>query len=195
VLATVRTQQFNHTTIKQCIMNVDELYLESEADIKNNEYTEAFKKCEAILFEEPDHAPAHNSMGWIFKTQFDDYARAENHFLMAMKMAPMYPHPYFHYATLLTDLERWEDLDLHLSFCVEIATLDKCWIHSKRAAMYELLQNYTDAINNYERAILFSLSDDKIKNYREDIERCYLKQEIIKKTIVKALKPKAVKVK
>ena len=162
-------------------MNVDELYLESEADIKNNEYTEAFKKCEAILYEMPDHAPAHNSMGWIFKTQFDDYIRAENHFLTAMKMAPTYPHPYFHYATLLTDLERWDDLDLHLSFCAEIATLDKCWIYSKRAAMYELLQRYPEAIKNYEQAILFSLSDDKIKNYKEDIERCCLKREIMKK--------------
>jgi tetratricopeptide (TPR) repeat protein len=162
-------------------MNNDELYLESEADIKNNQYTEAFKKCEAILYEEPDHAPAHNSMGWIFKTQFDDYVRAENHFLTAMKMAPTYPHPYFHYATLLTDLERWDDLDLHLSFCAEVATLDKCWINSKRAVMYELTQNYKDAIKYYEQAILFSINDDKIKNYREDIDRCNLKLEILKK--------------
>ncbi len=160
-------------------MNIDELYLESEADIKNSEYTEAFKKCEAILYEEPDHAPAHNSLGWIFKTQFDDYARAENHFLMAMKMAPMYPHPYFHYATLLTDLERWDDLDLHLSFCNEIATLDKCWINSKRAAMYELTQNFSEAIKFYEKAILYSISDDKIKCYNDDIFRCYLKDDIV----------------
>ncbi|MEQ1552880.1 MAG: hypothetical protein ABL929_01810 [Ferruginibacter sp.] len=174
-------------------MNVDELYLESEADIKNNEYTEAFKKCETILYEMPDHAPAHNSMGWIFKTQFDDYARAEKHFLMAIKMAPLYPHPYFHYATLLSDLERWDDLDLHLSFCVEIATLDKCWIYSKRAAMYELLQNYAHAIKNYKQAILFSLSDDKIKTYKEDIERCLLKEEMVKQSHKNTLKPKVVK--
>ena len=162
-------------------MNVDELYLESEADIKNNEYTEAFKKCEAILYEEPDHAPAHNSMGWIFKTQFDDYARAENHFLMAMKMAPLYPHPYFHYATLLTDLERWEDLDIHLSFCEEVATLDKCWINSKRAAMNELTQNFDVAIKYYQDAILVCIIDDKIRCYREDIDRCLLKKDIINK--------------
>jgi tetratricopeptide (TPR) repeat protein len=166
-------------------MNVDELYLESEADIKNNEYTEAFKKCEAILYEEPDHAPAHNSMGWIFKTQFDDYARAEKHFLMAMKMAPLYPHPYFHYATLLTDLERWEDLDVHLSFCAEVATLDKSWIHSKRAVMHELTKDYDSAIKYYEEAILYSVSDEKIKNFTEDIDRCF-----IKKMIVNRVKPR-----
>ncbi len=161
-------------------MNIDELYLESEADIKNNEFTEAFKKCEAILYEEPDHAPAHNSMGWIFKTQFDDYARAENHFLMAIKMSPLYPHPYFHYATLLTDLERWQDLETLLSKCETIATLDKTWIFAKRGNMHELTKNYTLAIKNYQQAILFSLSDEKVKSYTEDVERCKMKQLIIK---------------
>jgi tetratricopeptide (TPR) repeat protein len=60
--------------------NSEELYLEAEADIKNNHYAEAFKKYESILYEEPDSAQAHNSMGWLYKTQFDDYAKAENHF-------------------------------------------------------------------------------------------------------------------
>ena len=63
--------------------NSEELYLEAEADIKNNNYAEAFKKYESILYEEPDSAPAHNSMGWLYKTQFDDYAKAENHFSTA----------------------------------------------------------------------------------------------------------------
>ena len=45
----------------------EELYLEAEADIKNNNYAEAFKKFESILYEEPDSAPAHNSLGWLYK--------------------------------------------------------------------------------------------------------------------------------
>ena len=83
--------------------NSEELYLEAEADIKNNNYSEAFKKYESILYEEPDSAPAHNSMGWLYKTQFDDYAKAENHFQTAVKCDPLYPHSYFHIAALLMD--------------------------------------------------------------------------------------------
>jgi len=41
--------------------NSEELYLEAEADIKNNNYAVAFKKYESILYEEPDSAPAHNA--------------------------------------------------------------------------------------------------------------------------------------
>ena len=160
-------------------MNVDELYLESEADIKNNLYGDAFKKCESILYEDPRHAPAHNSMGWLLKTQFDDYVRAENHFITAIKCDPMYPHPYFHYATFLTDLERYDDLVKHLEKCLLVATLEKSWIFSKRATMEELNFRYEAAIGFYEKAILSSLNDDKIKLYNDDIERCKAKQEIL----------------
>jgi len=162
-------------------INIDELYLESEADIKNNLYGEAFKKCESILYEDPMHAPAHNSMGWLLKTQFDDYERAEKHFLTAMKCAPIYPHPYFHYATFLTDLERYDDLVVHLEKCLTVATLEKSWIHSKRGIMEELKMNFPDAISSYEKAILSSLNDDKIKMYSDDIERCKNKQEIVER--------------
>ncbi len=162
-------------------MNIDELYLESEADIKNNQYGEAFKKCESILYEDPRHAPAHNSMGWLFKTQFDDYGRAENHFVTAIKCDPLYPHPYFHYATFLTDLERYDDLEKHLERCLQVATLEKSWIFSKRAVMEELKLNFDAAIRNYQKAILSSLSDDKIKMYNDDIERCKTKQEILER--------------
>ena len=43
--------------------NMEELYQEAEADIKNNNYAEVFKKYESILYDEPDSAPAHNSLG------------------------------------------------------------------------------------------------------------------------------------
>src|SRR5258708_12489036 len=94
--------------------NSEELYLEAEADIKNNNYAEAFKKYESILYDEPSSAPAHNSLGWLYKTQFDDYAKAENHFLTAMRGDSLYPHPYFHLAPLLMYMKKFNELNFHL---------------------------------------------------------------------------------
>ncbi len=105
-------------------INIEEIYLEAEADIKNSAYVEAYKKYETILYEEPNYAPAHNSMGWLLKNQFDDLEKAENHFMAAMKSNPLYPHPYFHYAVLLTDMERYKDLEKHLDKCLKISTID-----------------------------------------------------------------------
>jgi tetratricopeptide (TPR) repeat protein len=161
--------------------NSEELYLEAEADIKNNNYAEAFKKYESILYEEPDSAPAHNSMGWLYKTQFDDYAKAENHFLTAIRCDPFYPHSYFHIAALLMDMERFEELNLHLEKCKRIRTIDKSWVNGRYALAEELKLNFEKAINYFEKAILASQNDDKIKDYKQDIERCEMKMEIAKK--------------
>jgi tetratricopeptide (TPR) repeat protein len=159
---------------------MEELYLEAEADIKNNNYAEAFKKYESILYDEPDSAPAHNSLGWLYKTQFDDYAKAENHFLTAMKGDPLYPHPYFHLAALLTDMERYDELNRHLEKCLNVRTIEKSWVYGRYAMMEEIKMNFEKAIHGFEKAILGSQNDEKIKDYKQDIERCQMKMEINK---------------
>jgi tetratricopeptide (TPR) repeat protein len=156
----------------------EELYLEAEADIKNNHYAEAFKKYESILYEEPDSAPAHNSMGWLYKTQFDDYVKAENHFLTAIRCDSLYPHAYFHLAAMFMDMERFDELNRHLEKCLKVRTIDKSWVYGRYALMEELNLNFSRAILYFEKAILSGQSDDKIKDYKQDIERCEMKKEI-----------------
>jgi tetratricopeptide (TPR) repeat protein len=161
--------------------NSEELYLEAEADIKNNHYAEAFKKYESILYEEPDSAPAHNSMGWLYKTQFDDYGKAENHFLTAIRCDPSYPHSYFHLAALYMDMERYSELNQHLEKCLRIRTVDKSWVYGRYALAEELKQEYDKAIFYFEKAMLVSQHDEKIRDFKLDIERCEMKREIWKK--------------
>jgi tetratricopeptide (TPR) repeat protein len=161
--------------------NSEELYLEAEADIKNNHYADGFKKYESILYEEPDSAPAHNSLGWLYKTQFDDYVKAENHFLTAMKCDPLYPHSYFHMAALLMDMERLDELDLHLEKCLKIRTVDKSWVYGRYGLSEELRMNFEKAVYYFEKAIMASHNDEKIRDYRLDIDRCVMKAAILKK--------------
>jgi tetratricopeptide (TPR) repeat protein len=159
-------------------INSEELYLEAEADIKNNNYAEAFKKFESILYDEPSSAPAHNSLGWLYKTQFDDYGKAENHFQTAMKSDPLYPHPYYHLAALLMDMERLEELNRHLEKCLTIRTIEKSWVYGRYALIEELQLNLNRAVFFFEKAILSSQNDEKIKDYKLDIERCEMKMDI-----------------
>lgn len=158
--------------------NTDEIYLEAEADIRNNNYHEAFQKYESILYEEPGYAPAHNSMGWLYKTQFDNYQKAETHFAAAMQSDPLYPHPYFHMAALLIDLERYDELKKHLERCLKIITIDKAWVYYRYGMLDEIKGEYSTAIKNYQTAILYCLNNEKIKDYQADIERCNTKQQI-----------------
>lgn len=157
---------------------IEQIYLEAESDIRNNNYHDAFEKYETILYEEPGFAPAHNSMGWIYKTQFDNYAKAENHFKAAMQADPLYPHPYFHLASIYFDLDKFDLLKTHLEKCQTIATLEKAWIYYRYGMMHETNNNYEQAITQYEQAILHSFNNEKISDYKSDIERCKTKMEI-----------------
>jgi tetratricopeptide (TPR) repeat protein len=161
--------------------NMEELYLEAEADIKNNNYAEAFKKYESILYEEPGSAPAHNSLGWMYKTQFDDYAKAENHFLTAIRCDALYPHAYFHLAALYMDMERFDELAKHLEKCIGVRTVDKSWVYGRYALMEELKSNFETAEHYFEKAILVSQNEEKIKDLKLDIERCRMKIEILQR--------------
>jgi len=117
-------------------------------------------------------------MGWLYKTQFDNYGKAENHFTAAMQADPLYPHPYFHLAALFIDLERFDELKKHLDKCLKIVTIDKAWVYYRHGMLAEIKNNYAEAIRHYKLAILHCLSNDKIKDYQADIERCKTKQEI-----------------
>src|SRR4051794_30853034 len=90
--------------------HVEDLYLESDQAIKNGNFLEAKNLLETILSEEPNYSQPHNSLGWLYRPQFDDYETAENHFLAAIRFNPEYPHPYWNYIYLLTDMERFGEL-------------------------------------------------------------------------------------
>ncbi len=159
---------------------IEHLYLEAEADIKNNNYHEAFEKYENILYEEPGYAPAHNSMGWIYKTQFENYDKAENHFNAAIQSDSRYPHPYFHLAAMLLDLERFDELTKHLEKCLKVVTIEKAWVFHRYAMAEEIQGRYAEAIKYYQQSIVSTMNNEKIKDYQADIDRCKTKQEVSK---------------
>ena len=157
---------------------VEELYLEAEADIRTNNFLEAFQKYENILYDEPGYAPAHNSMGWIYKSQFENHDKAEIHFRAAIKSDPLYPHPYFHLAALLMDMDRYLELEEHLEHCMEVYSIEKSWVFDRFGMMNELHSDFVKAIDYYQQAIISTMNNDKIKEFQSDIERCKVKMSI-----------------
>jgi tetratricopeptide (TPR) repeat protein len=156
--------------------HVEDLYLESDQAIKNGNFLEAKNLLETILSEEPNYSQAHNSLGWLYRTQFDDYETAENHFLAAIRFCPEYPHPYWNYVYLLTDTERFGELEKLLQQCLKVPMVNKAQVHSQFGLMHEYKEQYTKAITSYETAVRLSVHDEKIEEYRRSISRCRSKQ-------------------
>ena len=159
---------------------LEETYLEAEADIKNGDFVEAFRKYESILLEEPLNGPTLNSLGWLSKTQIEDFIKAEAYYKASIASDSKYPHSYLNFATLLTDMERFEELEVHLQICFRIPTIEKSWVFMKLGLMEELKLNFKGAITNFEKAILVAISDEKIKDYEANIARCKSKIELSK---------------
>ncbi len=75
-------------------------------------------------------------------------------------------------------MERYDELKKHLDSCLTISTIEKSWVYYRYAIAEELNMKFDAAINYFERAILVSVNDEKIKDYRTDIERCTKKIEM-----------------
>jgi tetratricopeptide (TPR) repeat protein len=158
-----------------------EIYLEAENDVANKNYVEAFRKYESILFDEPGNAATHNSLGWIYKTQMDNYTKAENHYKAAINGDPSYPHSYLNYMILLMDLERYVDIQALAKRAGKVEAVDKSWVQHRLGLVEELQLHFDQAIILFEKAILYTLNDEKIKGYKEDIARCEEKRELLVK--------------
>src|SRR6476469_9142746 len=135
-----------------------EIYLEAENDVVNKNYVEAFRQYESILFDETGNAATHNSLGWIYKTQMDDYVNAENHYKAAINGDLSYPHSYLNYMILLMDLERYKDLQTLAKRASKVEAVDKAWIQHRLGLVEELQLQFDQAISLYEKAILLSLN-------------------------------------
>jgi hypothetical protein len=76
------------------------------------------------------------------------------------------------------DMERFDELTQHLEKCLKVRTIDKSWVYGRYALMEELKLNFEKSIFYFEKAILVSQNDEKIKDYKQDIERCKMKMDI-----------------
>jgi tetratricopeptide (TPR) repeat protein len=95
-----------------------------------------------------------------------------------MKADPEYPHPYFHFASLLLDLERYAELERHLNYCLTLRSIDKSWVYYRFGMLNELNGQFLKAIENYEKALINTMNNDKVKDYQTDIERCRIKLNV-----------------
>ncbi len=79
------------------------------------------------------------------------------------------------------DQERFTDMEKLIQKALKISTTDKSGLYYRLALANEIQVKFEEAILFYENAILFSLNDEKIKSYREDIDRVEEKKQISKK--------------
>lgn len=161
------------------INNIEELFLEADRALDEGNLSEGKRLLEDILQEEPSYGKAHNHLGWLYKTKYQDYRIAEKHFKLAIKFDPEYPPSYINYAYLLRDLGRLDELELLLNKALQVEATNKCSLNDEFGSLYELKGDYKKAIEYYNKAIKLSLNDKIVEDLRNHVKRCRRKQNFL----------------
>ncbi len=161
------------------ISYIEELFLEADRALDEGNLAEGKRLLNEILHEEPSFGKAHNHMGWIYKTKYQDYEVAEKHFKLSLKFDPSYPPAYLNYAYMLRDLGRLDELEALLERAIKVKSTNKCALHDEFGSLYELRGEYRKAIRSYKKSISLCLNDKVIEELRGHISRCRRKGGVL----------------
>lgn len=160
-------------------LECEELFAQADRLLNEGVIMEAVEKLSQILKRNPRFGKAYNHLGWVYETKYKNSARAEEYYKAAIQYAPHYNAAYLNYSYFLSNLGRFDDLKAHLDRVSQIPGIAKDTIANEYAIMYEMQGNLSQAMDYYQKAALVTLDGGKLDKYKEGIERCKKKLEIL----------------
>lgn len=161
--------------------DIEELFIRADKAIDKGNIAEGKKMLEMLIQEEPSFGRAHNHLGWIYKTKYNDFEQAEKHYNLAIKFESKYPHSYINYAVLLREMHRFEEARQILKKTLSVPGINKTAVFDEYGSLYELEGKYNLAIKNYKKAISFCLVDSVMEDLKNSIRRCKYKNGLFSK--------------
>ncbi len=160
-------------------MECEELFAQADKLINDGVIIEAVDKLAQILKRNPRFGKAYNHLGWVYETKYKNMPRAEEYYKAAIQYAPHYTAPYLNYAYFLSNQGRFDELQTHLDLTAQIPGIAKDTIANEYATMYEMSGNLQKAIEFYQQAAIVTLDNAKLDKYKEGIDRCKKKLDIL----------------
>lgn len=160
-------------------LECEELFAQADRLLNEGVIMEAVEKLSQIVKRNPRFGKAYNHLGWLYETKYKNYARAEEYYKAAMQYAPHYNASYLNYAYFLSNLGRFDELKMHLDRVAQIPGIAKDTVANEYAIMYEMQGNLQQAMDYYQKAAIVTLDSTKLDKYKEGIDRCRKKLEIL----------------
>lgn len=160
-------------------LECEELFAQADKLLNDGVVMDAVEKLSQILKRNPRFGKAYNHLGWVYETKYKNYQRAEEYYKAAIEYAPHYNASYLNYSYFLSNMGRFDDLKAHLDRASQIPGIAKDTIANEYAIMYEMQGNLSQAIEHYQNAALVTLDSAKLDKYKDGIERCQKKMEIL----------------
>lgn len=171
--------EFTNLVPDRAELEAEEMFAQADKLLNDGVIIEAVEKLSQILKRNPRFGKAYNHLGWVYETKYKNMQRAEEYYKAAMQYAPTYNAAYLNYSYFLSNLGRFEELKTHLDKVSKIPGIAKDTIANEYAIMYEMQGNLQEAIDFYQKAAIVTLDITKLDKYKESIERCKRKMEIL----------------
>lgn len=160
-------------------LEAEEMFAQADRLLNEGVIMEAVEKLTQILRRNPRFGKAYNHLGWVYETKFKNMERAEEYYKAAMQYAPNYNAAYLNYSYFLSNMQRFDELKAHLDKVSQFPGIAKDTIANEYAIMYEMQGKLQEAIDYYQKAAMVTLDGAKLDKYKENIERCQKKMEIL----------------
>ena len=160
-------------------LECEELFIQADRILNEGGTLEAVEKLSQILKRNPRFGKAYNHLGWVYETKYKDSQRAEEYYKAAIAYAPNYNAAYLNYCYLLSNAARFDELKAHLDKMSNLPGIAKDTIANEYAVMYEMQSNPQAAIDFYQKAAIVTLDSSKLDKYKDSIERCRRKIELL----------------
>lgn len=165
-------------------MDAEARFLHAQILIERGEFVEAKAVLEEILQDEPDYGRAHNHLGWIYHRKYINLNRAEYHLRLAVKFAPDYPGGYINYASVLTEIEKFELVEQVATKALEVKGINKAYVLYFLALAKEMTAGPKEGIKHL-RIAKNAASDMEMSNLiKREIKRVKKKMNTLGKIAV-----------
>jgi tetratricopeptide (TPR) repeat protein len=158
-------------------LEAERLIYSAGALVRENKPGEAAALLQDCMIRFPDEGKAYALMGYICNSFFHEPLAAEEYFRKAMILAADFSGTYIYYADALLSQERYTEMTAILNKSLESTGAPKDDIYFLFGQMNERQSKYEDAVDYYQRAVIATLDDVKLSNFKKAIDRCIDKQK------------------
>jgi tetratricopeptide (TPR) repeat protein len=177
-----QTSGFDNLLPDRAEMECEELFAQADKLLNDGVIMDAVDRLSTILKRNPRFGKAYNHLGWVYETKYKNYPRAEEYYRAAIQFAPHYNASYLNYCYFLSNQARYEELKAHLDKMSNIQGIAKDTIANEYGILYEMQGNLQPAMDYYQKAAIITLDSVKLDKYKEAIDRCKKKLEILNPT-------------
>lgn len=158
----------------------EEMFANADKLLNDGVLREAVDLLTRIIKRDPHFGKAYNHLGWVYETKYKNAEKAEEYYKAAMVYSPHYNASYLNYSYLLSNQQRFDELQVHLDKISNIRGIAQDTISNEYAIMYEMKGNINKAIEHYRHAAMITLDTTKLEKYKHAIERCEQKLDLLK---------------